>query len=165
MESTLFHGSGVTVETPEIRIVKYTKDFGYGCYCTKLYTQAERWALRHNDESKGEVPSVNLYRYEPTSSLSVKVFDKMTDEWLDFIAMCRHSEGCTPHKFDIVEGPMADDQVWNFVEDFLNGQISRSQFWALTAFKQPTHQVSFHTKAALDCLHFERVITVDESKI
>ena len=31
--------------------------------------------------------------------------------------------------FDIVEGPMADDTVWNYVNDFLTGRISRKQFW------------------------------------
>lgn len=29
----------------------------------------------------------------------------MSDEWLDFVAACRHGES---HAFDIVEGPMAD---------------------------------------------------------
>ena len=33
------------------------------------------------------------------------------------------------HNYDIVEGPMADDTVWNYVNDFLTGRISRKQFW------------------------------------
>ena len=28
------------------------------------------------------------------------------------------------------------------------------QFWALAEFKYPTHQISFHTLSALDCLTF-----------
>ena len=29
------------------------------------------------------------------------------------------------HNYDIVEGPMTDDTVWNYVNDFLTGRISR----------------------------------------
>lgn len=85
----------------------------------------------------------------------------MTNEWLDFIAMCSKSKDCTPHDYDIVEGPMADDQIWNYVDDYLSGKIGRRQFWALAAFKQPTHQITFHTNAALKCLRFERAVTID----
>ena len=73
----------------------------------------------------------------------------MSDEWLDFIAQCRSGK---THNYDIVEGPMADDTVWNYVNDFLTGRISRKQFWVLAEFKHPTHQISFHTLSALDCL-------------
>ena len=80
-------------------------------------------------------------------------FEKMTDEWLDFIAACRTGKS---HTYDIVEGPMANDTVWNYVNDFLAGRINRKQFWVLAEFKYPTHQISFHTLAALNCLTFER---------
>ena len=75
----------------------------------------------------------------------------MTDEWLDFVAACRNGK---VHNYDIVEGPMADDTVWNYVNDYLSGIISREQFWMLAAFKYPTHQISFHTEKALNCLEF-----------
>lgn len=80
-------------------------------------------------------------------------FEQMSDEWLDFIAKCRNEE---THRYDIVEGPMADDTIWNYVNDFLSERITRKQFWALAEFKHPTHQISFHSLAALDCLNFER---------
>lgn len=66
------------------------------------------------------------------------------------------------HDYDIVEGPMADDTVWNHVNDFLDGEISRSIFWDLAKFKYPTHQISFHTLKALDCLNFERSEIINE---
>lgn len=157
MEMTLFHGSGVTVESPEVRVYGYAKDFGFGFYCTKSYKQAVRWAQRHKNSRKGEVPTVNLYTYVPNGNLRCKVFEQMSDDWLDFIAACRNGES---HDYDIVEGPMADDEVWDYVEDFLNGTITREAFWALAAFKQPTHQISFHTEAALACLTFEKVVLV-----
>lgn len=160
MDFSLFHGSNMAVKAPEIRIAEYTKDFGYGFYCTNLYGQAEKWALRHGIKD-GTIPTVNIYRYSPNKELNVKVFDGMSDEWLDFIALCRKSKEKTPHNYDIVEGPMADDEVWNYVEDFLSGEITREQFWVLAAFRHPTHQLSFHSAKALQCLTFERMVVVE----
>ena len=41
----VYHGSNTIVEKPEVRVVGYTKDFGYGFYCTKHERQAQRWAV------------------------------------------------------------------------------------------------------------------------
>ena len=144
----LYHGSGTVVEFPEVRKTKYTKDFSWGFYCTKSYEQAFRWAERRHEEG-----IVNIYSYIPNGELKVLSFMEMTDEWLDFIAECRAGK---IHDYDIVEGPMADDTIWNFVNEYLNGNISREVFWEYAKFKHPTHQMSFHSLKALDCLKFER---------
>ena len=59
------------------------------------------------------------------------------------------------HDYDIVEGPMADDQIWNFVEGFIDGKIPRDAFWGLVRFNYPTHQIVFCTESALKTLTFE----------
>lgn len=150
----LYHGSGTMVEYPEIRKTKYTKDFSWGFYCTKSYEQAYRWTERRHEEGV-----VNIYSYTENSDLKILSFDEMTDEWLDFIAECRAGK---IHDYDIVEGPMADDTIWNFVNEYLNGNISREVFWEYAKFKHPTHQMSFHTLKALDCLKFERSEQIHE---
>ena len=144
----LYHASKVIVEFPEIRKSKYTKDFSWGFYCTNNWGQAVRWANRGEGE-----PVINYYEYTPNDELSVLRFEEMCDEWLDFIAECRSGK---THSYDIVEGPMADDTIWNFVNDYLAGNIKRHQFWALAEFKHPTHQISFHTLSALNCLTFTK---------
>ena len=53
----------------------------------------------------------------------------MTEEWLDFIVACRIGKS---HDYDIVEGPMVDDQIWDYVEDYSSGKISKTYF-AFTA--------------------------------
>ena len=58
------------------------------------------------------------------------------------------------HNYDIVEGPMADDTIYNYIQNFIDGKISRAAFWELVKFKYPTHQISFHTVSALDTLQF-----------
>ncbi len=146
--SILYHASKEIVVYPEIRKTRYTKDFSWGFYCTNNWKQAMRWANRGVGE-----PVINIYDYEPNGELRILRFDEMTDEWLDFIARCRNGE---THTYDIVEGPMADDTIWNYVNDFITGKITRKQFWALAEFKYPTHQMSFHTLSALDCLTYNR---------
>ena len=148
----VFHGSSLEVRTPEIIKGRFTKDFGDGFYCTKLKRQAKRWAERK------DTPTVNIYEYAPAPDLSVLDFKGMTDEWLDFIVNCRKG---VPHNWDIVIGAMANDQIYNYVEDFIEGVITREQFWSLAKFKYPTHQICFATEASLKCLQFiesERII-------
>ena len=152
----LYHGSSQIVTEPEIRIAKFNKDFYFGFYCTLLPEQAKRWATRYTG-----VGYLNEYVYTPDESLNIKKFPEMTEEWLDFIAACRLGKS---HNYDIVEGPMADDTVWNYVNDFLSGRINRKQFWALAEFRYPTHQISFHTLSALDCLTFIKSEVIYDSE-
>lgn len=49
---------------------------------------------------------------------------------------------------------MADDTIFNYVQNFIDGKISREAFWDLAKFKKPTHQISFHTVKALTTLTF-----------
>ena len=152
----LYHAGKEKVEFPEVRKMKYTKDFSWGFYCTNNYEQAVRWAGRGEGE-----PIINYYDYEPDEKLSVLKFDSMTDEWLDFIAWCRSGK---THQYDIVEGPMANDTVWNYVNDFLTGRINRKQSLELAEFRYPTHQISFHTLSALNCLTFNRSEVINDRK-
>lgn len=149
----LYHGSTVLVEKPEIRTTKFNKDFYFGFYCTLMREQADRWATRFGDGI------VNIYEYTEDSALKKLVFPKMTEEWLGFIAACRNG---TPHDYDIVEGPMADDTIYNYVQGFLDGKYSREMFWSLAKFKNPTHQISFHTEDALKTLKFIKGVRVYE---
>ena len=144
----LFHVSNVVVDQPKIITDGYYKYFGYGFYCTNLEKQAKRWALV---KQHGHV--VNVYDYLENKSLNILVFDEMTDEWLDFVVACRQG---IKHDYDMVEGPMADDTIWNYVDDFTRGEISRTAFWELVKFKYPTHQIVFCSEKALKQLHFKR---------
>lgn len=150
---TLYHGSREAVELPEIRVQKFHKDFYWGFYCTEFEEQAIRWATRF-----GKSGIVNVYSFDESAELSVKRFPEMSDEWLDFIAACRTGK---PHNYDVVEGPMADDTIFNYVQSFVDGEISREAFWALAKFKHPTHQISFHTAKALAALKFEGSYVAD----
>lgn len=142
---TVYHGGYTAVENPEIRIGRNTKDFGNGFYCTIIKEQAQRWAKRYNTKI------VSIYDVRLDSDLQIKEFKEMTDEWLDFIIACR---GGKEHSHDIVIGAMANDQIYNYVSDYMDGSITREQFWVLAKFKYPTHQINFCTNEALKCLEY-----------
>ena len=142
---TVYHGGYTPVETPEIRIGRNTKDFGIGFYCTIKKEQAQRWARRYDTKI------VLIYDVRLNQDLNIKEFREMTDEWLDFIISCRSGK---VHDYDIVIGAMADDQIYNYISDYMDGTITREQFWVLAKFKYPTHQITFCTKEALKCLEY-----------
>jgi hypothetical protein len=141
----IYHGSTVVVSHPIIRTERFNKDFYFGFYCTIFEKQAIRWATRFGDGF------LNRYEYTPNEHLKKLTFAEMTEEWLEFIAACRTGK---PHCYDIVEGPMADDTIYNYVQGYIDGKYTRETFWSLARFKHPTHQISFHTEAALDTITF-----------
>lgn len=143
---TIYHGSNVAVESPQIIISGYYKDFGFGFYCTNIEKQAKKWAL-----TKQGASIISVFNYRITEGLKVLSFPEMTDGWLDFVVECRRG---IKHEYDIVEGPMADDQIWDYVEDFMDGNITREAFWVLAKFKYPTHQIVFCTQKALQSISF-----------
>ena len=152
----LYHGSRVKVESPEIRITRFHKDFYYGFYCTRIHEQAKRWATRFDESG-----FINEYLYLPSPDLNILTFPEMSEEWLDFIISSRLGHS---HPYDIVEGPMANDKIFNYVQNLADGKISREAFWALAKFNKPTHQISFHTARALESLSFLRGYKVNEEE-
>ena len=141
----VYHGSYTKIEKPKIIKGRNTKDFGPGFYCTIIREQAERWARRY------DTPKVNVYTVRLEESLNILEFKEMTEEWLDFIINCRHG---ISHKYDIVIGAMANDQIYNFISDYIDGIITREQFWTMAKFKYPTHQINFCTEEALRCVNY-----------
>lgn len=142
---TVYHGGYQAVKRPEIRVGRNTKDFGNGFYCTIIKEQAERWAKRYTTKV------VSIYDVRLDMGLNIKEFKTMTDEWLEFIVSCRSGKS---HNYDIVIGAMADDQIYNYISDYMDGVITKEQFWILAKFKYPTHQIAFCTEKALKCLKY-----------
>ena len=58
------------------------------------------------------------------------------------------------HSYDVVIGPMADDTIYDYIEAYSLGHMNKEKFFELMKFKYPTHQISFHTIKALDCINF-----------
>lgn len=141
----IFHGGYIEIRLPEIIKGKYPKDFGAGFYCTDFREQAVRWAKRF------ENPVVSNYDFNSDTNLNELKFPEMSEIWLDFIVNCRAG---VEHTYDIVSGPMANDQIYNYISDYINGILTKEQFWVLAKFKHPTHQICFCSVKALKCMTF-----------
>lgn len=148
----LYHGSNVIVNSPKILTNGYFKDFGYGFYCTNIEKQAKRWAL-----TKHNAHIVSIYEYTPDDELNMISFETTSKQWLEFIVNCRRG---IKHNYDIVEGAMADDTIWDYVEDYVDEKITEAAFWELIKFKYPTHQIVFCSEAALSTLEFKGSYTL-----
>lgn len=147
----IYHGSKIGIEHPKLFFdTKFNKDFGEGFYCTNIKKQAIRWAIRKG-RGGGYVTTYH-YNYLKTMNINTLRFSEMTEEWLDFIIACRAGK---KHSYDIVEGPMADDEIYNYINDYIGGIIPRNVFWELAKFRHPTHQLCFCTERALECLEFK----------
>ena len=70
------------------------------------------------------------------------------------LILLQHAERENRIRYDIVEGPMVEDTIFNYVQAFVDGKITRAAFWELAKFNHPTHQISCHTISALDTLTF-----------
>lgn len=144
----IYHGGDTIIKTPQIIKSGNNKDFGSAFYCTMIKEEASRQAKRKAH------PIVNVYSVLiDDSTLDILEFKIMDDSWLNFIANCRAG---VKHTHDIVIGAMANDQIYNYVSDFIDGVITREQFWVMARFKYPTHQIAFCSEKALKCLHFEK---------
>jgi Protein of unknown function (DUF3990) len=142
----VYHGGYCKINSPQIIEGKYAKDFGAGFYCTQIKDQAIRWAKRYDS------PIITTYDFQLDENLKVLDFEQMTEQWLEFICNCRLG---IKHDYDIVIGAMANDQIYNYISDYINGVLSKEQFWILAKFKHPTHQINFCTEKALKCIIYK----------
>ena len=51
-------------------------------------------------------------------------------------------------------GRTPGEKIYNYIADYMDGILTREQFWVMAKFKYPTHQINFCTRKALQCLEF-----------
>lgn len=155
MSQTLYHGGSHIIEVPEIREPNRTLDFGKGFYVTSSKHQAERWVKAHL-KGKFDIGYVNSYHFdwdELPSELNVKRFFKADEEWIDFVLANRLALEFN-HDYDIVFGPVANDNVYAQITLFEGGIISKQNLIEeLKAYKL-VDQYLFHTAHSLEYLQY-----------
>ena len=150
----LYHGSYTEISVIDLKKSRPYKDFGKAFYLTKYYEQAKIWANRLGSEHKKEGTITEFefdeYAYED-ESLKVLKFDEYNEQWFDFIVFNRSKRNST-HEYDIVEGPVADDDVTQQIDTYLAGKITKEDFLEELKFHKPTHQIAFCTLESLQML-------------
>jgi hypothetical protein len=149
----VYHGSDTFIKVIDLNKCKPSRDFGRGFYVTKLRLQAEEMASRVAKRSKGQ-PVVTEFEFEEYAyedeDLCMLRFDAYDEAWLDFIILNRKNKTRNPtHKYDIIEGPVADDAVSVRVNDYLQGKVSKEDFLIELIYKKPSHQLCFCTFQSL----------------
>lgn len=159
----LYHGSTVAVKRPALRTGRVNTDFGKGFYTTTDFEQAARWARIRRERARAEVAVVSVYEVDDAllsnEDLHIMEYNGATEEWLNFVVANRRSAAL--HNYDIVLGPVANDNLYATISMYENGQLSVEA--AIVQLK--THvlynQVSFHTKKALAQVRFIEAVKIE----
>ena len=152
----LYHGSIVSVKNPNLRQGRPNTDYGKGFYTTVDFDQAVRWARIRRDRAGGGRAVVSVYEVDDDilqkKDFRIMEYNGATKEWLDFVVANRRYAPL--HDYDIVLGPVANDNLYATISLYENGELSAEA--AVVQLK--THilfnQVSFHTDRALSQLNF-----------
>lgn len=147
----IYHGSDVVVEKPEILPSNRLLDFGIGFYTTSNKEQAVRWAekvsLRNNTGKK----FLSIYNFDiekAKKELSIIEFTSADEKWLDFITLNRRGKKISK-EYDIVIGPVADDNVYLTVKLFETGVLDKDEALKRLKVEKLFNQILFHTEKAL----------------
>ena len=160
---TLYHGSTVAVEEPQILESDVGRDFGFAFYTTDVKAQAERWAVRRAKYArKGgwtrAVAVVSEYDFDEKAAravLKVKDYPAVSLEWLDMVVKCRSSL-TFKHGFDIMTGKIANDTVGEIVSYVVAGVMPKEMALEKLRFQQINGQIAFCSPTSLKSLRFVR---------
>ena len=86
--------------------------------------------------------------------MNVLRFEDYTEEWLDFVVMNRTTESPDNlHDYDIIEGPVANDDIATRITVYMAGGITKAEFIEELKFKHTvSHQIAFCTQKSLQML-------------
>ena len=154
LELVLYHGSNIAFDEIDLGKSHNRRDFGRGFYCTVLESQAEEWAKRLYLRSHKGGRYVYRYLFRQTEDLKIKHFAALDREWLEFIKENR-TKGGIQHAYDVVVGPVADDNTMETVQLYLSGILKAEEAVERLRYNKVNNQVSFHTPLALEHLTLE----------
>ena len=84
----------------------------------------------------------------------------MNKEWLEFIKENR-SKGGLPHSYDIVIGPVADDNTMETIQLYMADILSVDEAVERLRYNKVNNQISFHTERALKSLSLVRRVACE----
>jgi len=144
------------MQVSEPRIIAPVRllDFGTGFYTTTNKGQAISFTKKFVNLGKNRI--VNIYDYDKVKAneeLSILKFSEANLEWFRYVVANRAGNG-KDNDFDIVTGPVANDQVYEVIEGYELGSYSEEEaLKRFLAFKL-TDQVVFKTEKSLQYIKY-----------
>lgn len=160
----LYHGSNTDIKMIDLAMCRPYKDFGRGFYLTVMEKQAEKMAKRVA-RIYGGLPVLNVFEVDDSfvksGNLHIRDFGTETsEEWAKFVMNNRNrkftgfsSLECNfDNKYDVVIGPIANDDMAVLFRQYENGIITFESMVSGMVYKETTNQYSFHTERAISLL-------------
>lgn len=160
----LYHGSNIVIDSINLAMCRPYKDFGKGFYLTDIENQAEKMAVRVS-KIYGGFPIVNIFEiqddFREIQDINIKDFGvQTTEEWAKFVMNNRNRTFedvknvlCNKdNKYDIVIGPVADDNIALLFRQYENEIIDFNTLLKGMIYKKTSSQYSFHTEKSIKLL-------------
>lgn len=152
---TVYHGTDCIFQDIDLHKSISRRDFGRGFYTTTIAAQAESWARSKKVRNKSKSAYVYVYEAEIPDDLSVHKYEGLTTEWLEMVRDNRKNGGIQ-HDYDIMIGPVANDDTMVTVNRFVQGIYTAEEAISRLRFSKTNDQVTFHTEQAVSCLKLMR---------
>ena len=158
---TLYHGTTIPFEAPDLSKSRKGMDFGLGFYATPNRESAERWAKKLSYLRRNGAPVVLSFPFDEDGARAaglVKDFPAMNIDWVKFVLANRLEEfSANEHnldnRYDIVHGYIADDRLMQIIDDYSRGDLTVEEVeFRLAHAPVKTFQYSFHSERALTFL-------------
>ena len=155
----LYHGSNVAVEEPRLLKTQRDLDFGKGFYTTSDLDQATKWARRTALRLRLTESFVSIYEIdeEAMGKLRILKFDSPNADWLRFVVENRKGHP-VPQEWDIIAGPVANDQTAPVIDLFLDGMYDEQEAIRRLLPQKLRDQYTFKTPKAIGLLHCKEVL-------
>jgi len=160
----LYHGSNIEIMEIDLGKCRPFKDFGKGFYTTPVKEQALAMAKRTVKIYKEGTPCITEYSFDVTRledpQFNIKRFFNPDINWARFVINNRNHdfkdigrpECNSDSKYDIVSGPVANDDISALVNVYLAGLLPDEALVKQLTYRDLCNQFSFHTIRAVSCL-------------
>ena len=152
-----YHGGLIEIKTPRIMATDHIGDFGIGFYTTTDLEQARRFVATKCDRSRKPQGVVSYFKVEDdflkSKALQIRIFRKADEKWARFVEANRRDVNYS-HEYDIVYGPVANDQVYASFALYESDLIDFAELINRLKVRKLTDQVLFHTEKALSLLKY-----------
>ena len=148
----LYHGSNELITGIDLSKGRKYKDFGQGFYTTHIKEQALLWAKRISERYGGN-PTVTEFEFDleqaQKDGIRIKIFEQPDKGWALFVMANRNREIDFKHDYDVVIGPVADDNMARLFGLYDMNIIDLEAVVAGLIYKDLNSQYFFATEVAL----------------